>query len=472
MPGFVSEHPIIAALVALFVLDLILRRFGPKLMVTFRRSYRVKAPPDAVWRAIDVFGPDPVSYSPTFTEVGRAPDRPEWVRQSCCDDGPDIVVDLECLERRPGHSLTVRCARLGPKSEPQEEPFTRFSSERYTIEGDGDGTLIEHVGRYGLPPSLFEFLQMRRASDGERRELTHFVETGETLPAGSTSLARKLVWLALSFAAAMWWFGPLTGAMVVGMIAVHELGHALALRLVGEKVISISFIPFLGGATVGTPPKTAMRDAIFSLGGTSFSWIVAVVLIALPPMLGEAVTSERFMRPLLSPGDADWVGACYLAAVVGIVLNVLNLIPVPFLDGGQTVAAMFARFRAKTVARMLGVVGLLIAVGMAILGSYIFAAIAFVLSLLSLIENKAARSYSPPSLLGALGIAGMYAGQFVLYFGAMSSLIAVIAVGEHGSATDRAGSFDLEAAAWEIRTSTGTKTTSLSEEALSRLTTM
>lgn len=108
--------------------------------------------------------------------------------------------------------------------------------------------------------------------------------------------------------------------MVVLML--HEIGHALAMRLVGAGVRSVLFLPALGAATV--PERsfaTRFDDARVALAGP-----VTAIPVAVVPLLAR--------EPL--PEGLRW------GIVFAVGLNLLNLLPLVPLDGGRVLLALAA----------------------------------------------------------------------------------------------------------------------------------
>jgi Zn-dependent protease len=125
--------------------------------------------------------------------------------------------------------------------------------------------------------------------------------------------------LSIGAYAMMWglWFA----VGFVLLIFVHELGHLLAARKCGLKVGAPVFIPFMGAIIA---LKEAPRDA----------WIEAQVGIG-GPMLGTlgAALCEVIH---LATGNPMFRALAY----TGFFLNLFNLAPVGFLDGGRIVTAL------------------------------------------------------------------------------------------------------------------------------------
>jgi Zn-dependent protease len=100
------------------------------------------------------------------------------------------------------------------------------------------------------------------------------------------------------------------------LIAVHEMGHYVEARRQGLHPALPVFIPFLGAyVALKNVPFDPWRNALVSLAGPVAGGAGAGVVLA----LGEAQDS-RFLFAL---------------AYAGFLLNLLNMAPIGFLDGGH-----------------------------------------------------------------------------------------------------------------------------------------
>ena len=161
------------------------------------------------------------------------------------------------------------------------------------------------------------------------------------------SSQRKLGLLVISLALfAVVWIGRggssyIDLAIILGVLFVHELGHAIAMMVFGYRDVRIFFIPLLGAATSGRPRGVAR-------------WKQAIVLLAgpLPGLVAGCV-----LRALAEPGVVTHVAA------ILIVINAINLLPVEPFDGGRLFQVLvFSRnrhlelvFRGVTAAIVVGV---------------------------------------------------------------------------------------------------------------------
>jgi Zn-dependent protease len=139
------------------------------------------------------------------------------------------------------------------------------------------------------------------------------------------------VWLAVG---AGW---PWAVGAVVGVF-VHEYGHVLAMDGLGLGPAKMRIIPFLGGAaTPAIAPETEFKDVLVSLAGPSFG------LLAVLPFYAAAGITR----------NSVWLEAALPVAVI----NLLNLIPAPPLDGSRALGPVLARIHPQVERGVLVLVG-------------------------------------------------------------------------------------------------------------------
>ena len=107
----------------------------------------------------------------------------------------------------------------------------------------------------------------------------------------------------------------------VVLIFIHECGHLIAARKVGLRVSAPMFIPFVGAfIALKEAPKNAWIEAQVGIGGPLLGSAGAVVC-----HLIYLATGEPIFR---------------LLANAGYFINLFNLAPIGFLDGGRIVTAL------------------------------------------------------------------------------------------------------------------------------------
>ena len=119
---------------------------------------------------------------------------------------------------------------------------------------------------------------------------------------------------------AMLW-GWLFGVGFVLLILIHEFGHLIAAKKCGLKVGAPIFIPFMGALiALKDAPKNAWIEAQVGIGGPILGTIGAAACEGI-----FLLTGNPLFRAL---------------AYTGFFLNLFNLVPVGFLDGGRIVTAL------------------------------------------------------------------------------------------------------------------------------------
>jgi Zn-dependent protease len=135
----------------------------------------------------------------------------------------------------------------------------------------------------------------------------------------------------ISVAAYTLWFHSWTFALgFVLMILVHELGHVVEARRQGLKVSWPTFIPFFGAfVTIERAGLTPWKNALISLAGPFAGGTAALVVWAI--------------------GAAEGSRQLEVLANIAFLLNAFNMLPIGFLDGGQTVHAAREAWRMPVI---------------------------------------------------------------------------------------------------------------------------
>jgi Zn-dependent protease/tetratricopeptide (TPR) repeat protein len=133
--------------------------------------------------------------------------------------------------------------------------------------------------------------------------------------------------LVLGLAAFSWMDSLRFAGLLLGVLLVHELGHALAMRAFGYRQLSVLVLPFLGAVAMGRKDDAG-------------PWQKMVILLAgpLPGLLAGVICLRLAMT---QPGQAEWLME---AGSILLALNLFNLLPFSPLDGGQILDTfLFAR---------------------------------------------------------------------------------------------------------------------------------
>ena len=131
-------------------------------------------------------------------------------------------------------------------------------------------------------------------------------------------------------------FGPAFAIGIVVLILIHELGHFIVARWMGLPARLPIFIGPLGAVTnLRRAPADAGKAGIIALAGPALGTVAALLCFLLA---GAA-----------SPGYARYL--LLALAYFGCFLNLINLIPVGFLDGAKV---------ADAIPKWMNVLGLLV----------------------------------------------------------------------------------------------------------------
>jgi Zn-dependent protease len=142
----------------------------------------------------------------------------------------------------------------------------------------------------------------------------------------------------------------------VALILIHELGHFIEAKRLGLHPHWPIFVPFLGAFVA------FKRDNLTP-------WTLARVALA-GPLVGAAGAAAFW-----AVGEADHSQLLQALGYFGFLLNLFNLIPIGFLDGGQILRAFEylrrggAKARATAVGAMYG--GLALALVLGMIGSHV-----------------------------------------------------------------------------------------------------
>jgi len=175
------------------------------------------------------------------------------------------------------------------------------------------------------------------------------------------------------------------------LIFVHECGHLIMARVFGLKVGAPVFIPFMGAfIALKEAPKDAWMEAWVGIGGPLLG------------SLGAAVCEILF----LLTGNPLYRGLAY----TGFFLNLFNLAPTGFLDGGRIVTAL---------SPWLWLVGAAVVLGLLIVHPNFLLGLILVLSLPRLFflfrhKSDEERRYFEVTPGRRLVMAGMYFGLIAL----------------------------------------------------------
>ncbi|MBS1513255.1 MAG: hypothetical protein JST86_20635 [Bacteroidetes bacterium] len=140
---------------------------------------------------------------------------------------------------------------------------------------------------------------------------------------GKTSLSRTLGSFALFIAVYyMVFHNWMTTILLAAVILIHELGHFIAMKRYGYSAVNMTFIPFVGAYVSGKAVDLSRtKKLIVLMAGPLPGIIIGIILFFVYQYTGEF----NYLK----------------AAGIFGALNVINLLPVYPLDGGQYFQVLF-----------------------------------------------------------------------------------------------------------------------------------
>lgn len=185
---------------------------------------------------------------------------------------------------------------------------------------------ITRTDRYrGLAFLVFRYFAARR----EMAKLRIWAMTGNYRAGGVFEHPLSQVGFAVLSALILWPFfglslgGLALASVLTAVVALHELGHMAAFRMMGHRKVRMIFVPLLGGIAIGGRPYDSRFEVAFvALMGAGFSAFVVPIAIA---------------SSLYAAGEGWRAAAGLLATLAGCaaLFNIGNLVPVWKFDGGQ-----------------------------------------------------------------------------------------------------------------------------------------
>ncbi len=169
----------------------------------------------------------------------------------------------------------------------------------------------------GPPPRLTTRLAGGPVPRTSRRPLPAPLAALLALPYSVTVLSMALSVIVYGYVWGLDWTFAL-GFVV--LLFVHEMGHFVVMKMKNVASSPPVFVPFIG-AVIGmrTMPRNVLDEAIIGIAGPIAGTIAALVVLVIGASAG-----------------GEWTNL----ALVGLFLNLFNLLPVSPLDGGRIAAAV------------------------------------------------------------------------------------------------------------------------------------
>jgi Zn-dependent protease len=326
MPDFILK-----AGLGLPLLLILLALMGLRKTVTPRASVLVKAPIHKVFELLDLYDGKIQNWNRTKIISELVNPANQTFRMTYATTlSTGVTQKSQALfrvsERREPNYLELHREGLEGKSHNNE--LLRIVVE--TAE-EPEGTRLKLAYYWGSRPFIAQILARADLWGGIYR-LKGLAETGK--PDETTHLLISLGVAVVTGFLTLVAFGLMTGWLIAGLLVaalfIHELGHLIAYRLIGQPWGRLVFLPFLGAIAVPRLAYESQGQAVFSaLMGPGLSAPIAFGIVF-------AMTQDWIM--------SDWL---IKLALVMTALNLFNLLPVEPLDGGVALRSVLANLMGK-----------------------------------------------------------------------------------------------------------------------------
>jgi Zn-dependent protease len=190
--------------------------------------------------------------------------------------------------------------------------------------------------------------------------------------------------------------------LISAIIILHELGHALAMLIVGIPVKGVYLVPFFGGAAIAAAPyRNEGQSGFVALMGPGFSLLSTLAL---------AVAAKETGNPIFKT-----------AADISAIINLINLAPIYPLDGGRVLKTVLVSM-SRMLAQIVGLAGAAAGFWIAWMFRDPLLGLFMLLGLLATLQIRKPSSVTPMRWPGALllllaFVATIAAYVAILYFG-------------------------------------------------------
>jgi|SRR5579883_578935 len=232
--------------------------------------------------------------------------------------------DPRFYQPHSGDADTSHAVSTASISQPQEQPFPGYG-ETQIREYRGPASLEHYTTDAGAEQRRAAEQGSADGADQRKERLAGLGGLGAAL-AVMAKFGLASITALVSVAAYSLIFGWPFAVGLVALLFIHEMGHAVVMKLKGLPVGGMIFIPLLGAAVfMNRMPRNAKDEAEVGISG---------------PVAGALASLVCLLIALSSPTSPGiWASLAYF----GFFLNLFNLIPIVPFDGGRVMAAIDRR---------------------------------------------------------------------------------------------------------------------------------
>jgi Zn-dependent protease len=323
---------------------------GFRFKVTPRAKLNIKASAEKVFSLIDVYDGRIQNYGRTTIEQAisdPATNTYKFTYTTTIIGGTASTFSafFRIAERIPGKRLVL--VREGLQDAKTDNQLLKIE---HNLSEKAGQTVHESIYYWGKRASFAQLVARADLWSGAYR-LKSLAETG--VPSERAHIVISGLVALISAVLSLVAFGAFLGMglalVVIAVLFVHEFGHLLAYRLIGQPWGRMMFLPLVGGIAIPRLPFQTQGEAVFAaLMGPGLSTILAIAC-ALPFFLsGES-------SPLLAS-----------IGLVTVMINLFNLTPAEPLDGGIAIRSILAKLVGRYARYWLLAIGaIMVGIGLA-----------------------------------------------------------------------------------------------------------
>lgn len=363
----------------------------------YESSVTIDAARNVVWDTVNAREARFEGFVPIEIKVAPSSGDPALIRGTVTVGDTVMPIAYRAISEKPGEAGVIELLpeetdrRIAPGqdyyvaytlTEETPGPATRLSI-RHELTHD------DFMGRIAIPIGVYQNV---------RRMKNHCEKLAGKPPRPAASrLGAALITGALTYASFFYLFGWQSAAVLLALLIIHEAGHALAMRMVGQPVQGIYFIPFMGGVAVAGAPHASQAERGFvALMGPGFSLVTTAIFYLCWSMSGG--------DPLLAE-----------LVLASAILNGLNLAPVLPLDGGQVVDSILSRADPEVTA-FVNFGALLAGISASLyFGWHVLTALLLLYAPVAVLRSRSQRPANPISLSGQAWLTAAYLSTIAFY---------------------------------------------------------
>lgn len=322
IPDFIrnagTELPFVLLLIALL---------GFRSRVTPRASLWIKAAPETVFGLVDFTEGENQRWQRTKVTSTLVDAATQTYRLNFVTPlATGAVQSSEALFRVKTRDIPryLEIDRAGIEGQPANNQLLKMTA---TLTPEHAGTRLRLTYHWGPRPLLAQ-LMARADLWGSAFRLKGQAETGvpDYRTDGLISALVAVVTGVVSLYTFVIAFGWIIAPLLVIALLIHEFGHLLAYRMIGQPWGRLIFLPFLGAIALPRMGFTSQGQIVFSA------------------MMGPACS---VIVPLAAAlwvwASGPWPDIAVMLGIVGCGLNLFNLLPVEPLDGGIVLRSVLAK---------------------------------------------------------------------------------------------------------------------------------